>query len=66
MTEHLEFVEIQGSGEEAVFTAEQMSQMLTLATKGVKEIVELQKSAIADADKAEPGALEDLAANFAK
>ncbi len=66
MTENLEFVEIQGSGEEAVFTAEQMSQMLALATKGVKELVALQKSAIDDADKADPEALEDLAANFAK
>jgi len=64
MTEKLEFVEIQGSGEEAVFTGDQMAQMLALATKGVKELVELQKKAISEADQADPGDLKDLAASF--
>lgn len=66
MNENLEYVEIQGSGEEAVFTGAQMTEMLALASKGTKEIVELQKAAIAEADKPDNNALEDLAASFAK
>jgi len=64
MTDTLEFVELQGSGEEATFSPEQMAEMIRLATKGVKELVEMQKQVIADADKADLGALEDLAASF--
>lgn len=62
MTEDLEFVEIQGSGEEAIFTSEQMTEMLELAKKGVVEITALQKQAILDADQASPSDLADLAA----
>jgi len=61
MTEDLEFVELQGSGEEAVFSGEQMASMLDLARKGVSEIVELQKQAIVDADQASPEDLASLA-----
>ena len=61
MTEDLEFVEMQGSGEEATFTTEQMTAMLELARKGVTEITALQKQAILDADKASATDLEDLA-----
>ncbi len=50
LTEDGEFVEIQGSGEEAVFTAEEMAQMVTLASKGVKDIARAQREAIARAD----------------
>lgn len=66
MTENLEFVELQGSGEEAVFTGPQMAEMISLASKGVKELVELQKKAIAEADRADQGSLADLAAAFGK
>ena len=51
MTEHGEYVEVQGSGEEAVFTAEEMAQMLTLATKGAKQINAAQRKAIEAAQK---------------
>lgn len=61
MTEDLEFVELQGSGEEAVFTSGQMTAMLDLASKGVIEITALQKQAILDADQASPADLADLA-----
>lgn len=64
MTEDLEFVEIQGSGEEAVFSAEEMSSMIALATKGVKEITALQRQAIDAANQVQLGDLEDLAASF--
>ncbi|MGB0774271.1 MAG: ribonuclease PH [Akkermansiaceae bacterium] len=60
MTEDLDFVELQGSGEESVFTSEQMITMLDLAKKGVKEITALQKQAILDADQASLTDLESL------
>lgn len=66
MTESLDFVEIQGSGEEAVFTSEEMTAMLDLSRKGVAEIIELQKAAILSADRAAPADLASLAAAFGK
>ena len=47
MTESGEFVEVQGSGEEAVFSGTEMTAMLDLATKGSAELVALQKSVLA-------------------
>ena len=64
MTEALEFVEVQGSGEEAVFTGAQMSEMISLAQKGISEIISLQKVAIINADKAEPVDFASLINNF--
>ncbi|MGD7652507.1 MAG: ribonuclease PH [Verrucomicrobiales bacterium] len=64
MTEALEFVEVQGSGEEAVFTSEEMAAMLDLSRKGVAEIVSLQKQAILTADRAAPADLASLTAAF--
>jgi ribonuclease PH len=64
MTEDLNFVEIQGSGEEATFSSEQMAAMLELAKKGATEIVELQKAAIAAADQPDTDSLANLAAAF--
>lgn len=67
MTDKQEFVEVQGSGEEAVFTQDQMMEMLDLAKKGVSGIVEAQRAAIRAADtEAEPGQLLDLASHFSK
>ena len=64
MTENMEFVELQGSGEESVFTDEQMTAMLALARKGVKEISAMQKQAILDADRTSSTDLESLADCF--
>jgi ribonuclease PH len=64
MTETLEFVEVQGSGEEAVFSGDQMGAMLDLCRKGVNEIVSLQKAAILTADKTAPADLSSLMAAF--
>ena len=50
LTERGEYVEVQGSGEEAVFTADEMAQMLALAAKGAACITAAQKEAIARAD----------------
>ncbi|MEM7147055.1 MAG: ribonuclease PH, partial [Verrucomicrobiota bacterium] len=62
LTEGTEFVEVQGSGEEAVFTEEQMGEMTALAKKGVGELVEKQRAAIgAGSEAADAGAIEGLA-----
>ncbi|WP_186576231.1 ribonuclease PH [Aquibacillus kalidii] len=46
MTGSGEFVEIQGTGEEATFSVDQLQKMLGLAQEGLTEIFELQKEAI--------------------
>jgi ribonuclease PH len=66
MTEMGEFVEVQGSGEEAVFSAAEMAAMLELSGKGIAELVTLQKAAILDADRAAPADLASLAAAFGR
>jgi len=60
MTEKLEFVEVQGSGEESVFSGEQLTSMLDLAKKGIGEIFSLQKAAILEADRKDGPLLADL------
>ena len=42
-TEAGEFVEIQGSGEEATFSAAQLADMLALGQKGIAELIEAQR-----------------------
>lgn len=66
MTESGEFVEVQGSGEEAVFSGAEMTAMLDLATKGCRELVALQKQAILAADRPSGDSLASLAAAFAR
>jgi ribonuclease PH len=46
MTEELQFVELQGSGEEACFSDDQLTTMLALGKKGIKELLTAQKAAI--------------------
>ena len=60
MTEDLQFVEIQGSGEESTFSSEEMAAMLELSRKGITEITALQKQAILDADRISSTDLENL------
>jgi ribonuclease PH len=45
MTSSGRMVEVQGTAEEEPFTKEQMCQMMTLAEKGINELLELQKTA---------------------
>ena len=66
MTERGEYVEVQGSGEEAVFTAEEMAQMLALAAKGAAAITAAQKAAIARADAPSASDFNSLKDFFAK
>lgn len=46
-TEDGEFVEMQGSGEEATFSSEQLSQMLILGKKGIAELIAAQRAILA-------------------
>ncbi|MEG0836732.1 MAG: ribonuclease PH [Akkermansia sp.] len=64
MTEQGEFVEIQGSGEEAVFTSEEMATLIALGHKGIAELTELQKKAIADARKPQAADMASLGEFF--
>lgn len=66
MTEQGQYVEVQGSGEEAVFTAEEMAQMLALASKGIREITALQKEVIAKADEPKPADFNALKDYFSR
>lgn len=46
MTEELNLIEVQGTGEEATFTEEQMVEMLQLGKKGIRELVAAQRKAL--------------------
>ena len=46
MNEALHFVEVQGSGEEASFSPEQMQEMLAVGMRGIRELLTLQAEAI--------------------
>jgi ribonuclease PH len=60
MTEDLEFVEVQGSGEEAVFSESEMQAMLELCKSGISELAALQRKAIIDADTVDQTGLQSL------
>jgi ribonuclease PH len=47
------FVEIQGTAEKVPFTREQMSRLLDLSSKGISELISLQRSALAPAVNAD-------------
>lgn len=46
MTDKGQFVEIQGTGEESTFTQDELLQMIQLATKGCRELYDVQKNAL--------------------
>src|SRR2546427_2048912 len=46
-TEDGEFVEVQGSGEEATFSASQLDEMLALARKGIAALIGAQRAVLA-------------------
>lgn len=46
MTASGKFVEIQGTGEEATFDDKELATLLTLAKKGIKELVKMQKEVL--------------------
>jgi ribonuclease PH len=47
-----EFIELQGSGEEATFSEEQLRDMLTLGKAGIRELLVLQREALAEGGQA--------------
>jgi ribonuclease PH len=47
VTEDGEFVELQGSGEEATFSGEQLSAMVALGKKGIAELIAAQRAVLA-------------------
>jgi ribonuclease PH len=46
-TEDGEFVEVQGSGEEATFSQAQLDEMLALARKGIGDLISAQRAILA-------------------
>jgi len=46
MTEHGDFIEIQGTAENGAFKAEQLQQLLALAHSGVEQLIEQQKAVL--------------------
>jgi ribonuclease PH len=42
------FVELQGTGEEATFSREDLNDLLALGEKGIRELIELQKQALGE------------------
>jgi ribonuclease PH len=48
MTDTGHFVEVQGTGEEAVFSRAQLNDLLGLAEKGCGELIALQKGFLGD------------------
>ena len=48
MTDKGEFVEMQGTAEGKPFSRESMDALIALADKGIKELFEAQKKALAD------------------
>ncbi len=47
MTDALDFVEVQGSGEEAVFSSAQLTAMLDLGKSGIEKLLQIQNAALA-------------------
>jgi len=48
MTGNGKFVELQGTGEEATFSVQELQQLLEAAQKGIKELVDIQKQALGE------------------
>jgi ribonuclease PH len=46
MTASGRFVEVQGTGERATFTREELDAMLRLASRGIKQLIDIQKKAL--------------------
>lgn len=46
MTGEGEFIEVQGTGEEATFTPDQLTEMLALGKAGIEQLLELQDAAV--------------------
>ena len=47
-TDKNRFVEIQGTGEEATFSSDELMQLISLATKGCHDLYELQRNILGE------------------
>ncbi|WP_134684790.1 ribonuclease PH [Brevibacillus migulae] len=48
MTGQGKFVELQGTGEEAPFSADELQQLLAIAQKGIRELIQAQQTALGE------------------
>jgi ribonuclease PH len=48
MNDNSQFIEVQGTGEEAPFSKDEFNMLLALGEKGVKQLIEIQKQALND------------------
>ncbi|SFG44810.1 ribonuclease PH [Sporolactobacillus nakayamae] len=48
MNGHDEYIEIQGTGEEATFNEKELATLLSLAKKGIHELIEIEKAILGD------------------
>ena len=48
MTEQGEFIEVQGTAEAAPFNADELNAMLSLADKGIRELIGIQRLALTE------------------
>ena len=48
MNERSEFIEIQGTAEASPFSSDELNSMLSLAEKGIKELIDIQKMTLLD------------------
>ena len=48
MTGKGQFVEVQGTGEEATFSRAQLNELLDAAEKGIFQLIDMQKEALGD------------------
>ena len=46
MNEHSQFIEVQGTAEDGAFSRQELNQLLDLAEHGIKELIDIQKSAV--------------------
>jgi len=46
MNEDGNFIEIQGTAEAGFFSQDELNQMISLATEGIRSIIEIQKNAL--------------------
>lgn len=48
MTGKGQFVEVQGTGEEATFSRAQLNELLDVAEQGIFQLIDMQKEALGD------------------
>ncbi|MBB6448312.1 ribonuclease PH [Geomicrobium halophilum] len=60
MTRSGQFVEIQGTGEEATFSRQQLDEMLRLAEEGIRKLIAIQKTVLESTISALPRSEEEV------